>query len=58
VKILVEYDKDTGEVTMPDGYKLIAVMGMDYQSANDSKSVDVGDLVKLKDGGYSTDEII
>ena len=57
MKILVDYDKATGSITFEDNYELHGGMiGQDYKEASASGNIDT--LVKLKNAGFTVDEIV
>ena len=56
MKIIVDYDKETGNVVFEDGFLFaIGNYNVDYKEAS---SGDVDKLVKLKNAGFTVDEII
>lgn len=59
MKIVLDYDKDTGEIKDPDNGVTVATwVGLAHHIAKESEGVEVSDLVALKEAGYTAEEII
>lgn len=59
MKIALNYDVNTGQITDDSGIIIISYMGLQNNEIKESKvSTNVTDLVKLKDAGFTAEEII
>lgn len=57
--IQLEYDKATGQITDPNTNCTISTwMGLEGSEVKEQKTSDVSELVKLKDAGFTADEIM
>lgn len=55
MKVIMNYDENTGALTDKNGMTIINWINLQYEESSGS-SIDI--LVKLKNSGFSTDEII
>ena len=59
MKIALNYDVNTGQITDDSGIIIMSYMGLQNNEIKESKvSTNVTDLVKLKDAGFTAEEII
>lgn len=60
MKIILEYTPSTGNITTKDDVYIGCYAGLEHLKLEEKSStdVDVNQLVKLKDAGFSVDEMV
>jgi hypothetical protein len=58
MRFTVDYNKDTGELRDANGFLLNIGPGLEIASFEDEKKESTSNLVKLKDAGFTADEIM
>lgn len=55
-KVVMNYNSDTGDLTDKNGLFIISLQNLQAEKYEDQAGID--ELVKLKNAGFTTDEII
>jgi len=58
VKVIAEYNSGTGMIADMHGADFFVGPSIEFIDASDSPKLDIENLVKLKNAGFTTDEIV
>jgi len=58
VKVIAEYNSETGMIADMHGADFFVGLSIEFIDAPDSQKLDIENLVKLKNAGFTTDEIV
>lgn len=57
-KVIVEYDESTGQICDAIGTPIFTWPGLQHFGEAQDSGVSVRDVIKLKEGGFSAEEIV
>lgn len=57
MKVVLNYDPTTGHLTDKDGGYIYQLAGIKYEDFENKSGIEVNELIKLKEAGFTVEEI-